>query len=197
MNQNEDSSRLYSNLSSDTLDTAKGFLFGVYIPFLPDFLLDHTLLGKEPSDRIQEHSKRWTQFVSGLWRGSGDVTYSLRFNLHETHKRIYVYLLGRLHTTYNNPQSINQVIVSIPPKISISEYVQKIKGSTSHYLTEKYFSPFQWQKGYGVFSISQKNLSQAIEYVKNQKKHHANSTTIAMLEDIKNEDDPPLKYFQK
>lgn len=35
---------------------------------------------------------------------------------------------------------------------------------------------FQWQKGYDVFSISQKNLDRAIEYVKNQKIHRANST---------------------
>jgi putative transposase len=116
---------------------------------------------------------------------------------------LYNYIIGKsdnfnciIHCVNGMPDHLH-IIVSIPPKISISEYVQKIKGSTSHYLSEKYFSPFQWQKGYGVFSISQKNLSQAIEYVKNQKKHHANSTTIAILEDIKNEDDPPLKYFQK
>ena len=101
----ESPSLLYLNFPSDT---AKGFLFGLQIPFLPDFLLDHTLLGKEPSDRIQEHSRRWTQFVSGLWRSSGDVTYSLRFDLNETDKRIDTCILGRLHTTSNSPQSINQ-----------------------------------------------------------------------------------------
>lgn len=106
MSQTSDSpSLLYLNLP---LDTAKGFLFGLQIPFLPDFLLDHTLLGKEPSDRIQEHSRRWTQFVSGLWRSRGDVTYSLRFDLNQTHKRIDTYILGRLHTTSNSSQSINQ-----------------------------------------------------------------------------------------
>jgi hypothetical protein len=48
MTQNPDSPPLlYLNLP---LDTAKGFLFGLQLPFLPDFLLDHTLLGKEPFD---------------------------------------------------------------------------------------------------------------------------------------------------
>lgn len=71
MTQNPDSPPLlYLNLP---LDTAKGFLFGLQLPFLPDFLLDHTLLGKEPFDRIQEYSRRWTQFVSGLWRSRGGV----------------------------------------------------------------------------------------------------------------------------
>ncbi len=106
MNQTSDSAPLvYLNLS---LDTAKGFIFGLQIPFLPDFLLDHTLLGKEPSDRIQEYSRRWTQFVSGLWRSRGDVTYSLRFDFNQTHRRIDTYILGRLHTTSNSPKGINQ-----------------------------------------------------------------------------------------
>ncbi|BAQ62992.1 probable transposase [Geminocystis sp. NIES-3708] len=116
---------------------------------------------------------------------------------------LYNYIIGKsnhfgciVHGVNGMPDHLH-VIVSIPPKISISEYVQKIKGSTSHYLTEKYFSSFQWQKGYGVFSISHKNLDQAIAYVKNQKKHHANSRIITILEEIKNEDDPPLKYSQK
>lgn len=66
------SNLLYLNTNQST---AQGFLFGLQIPFLPDFLLDHTLLGKEPSDRIQEYSRRWTEFVSGWWRNQEDVTY--------------------------------------------------------------------------------------------------------------------------
>ncbi|MFM7786875.1 MAG: hypothetical protein ACKO90_01410 [Microcystis panniformis] len=47
----------YSNILylNPKQDTAKGFLFGLQILFLPDFLLDHTLLGKEPPERIQEY----------------------------------------------------------------------------------------------------------------------------------------------
>ncbi|BBC22886.1 ATP-binding protein [Pseudanabaena sp. ABRG5-3] len=89
-------------------DTAKGFIFGLNIPFLPDFLLDHTLLGKEANERIKEYLRRWNQFVSGLWRSSKDVTYSLRFDFSPNHKHIGTYLLGRLHTTSNNQQGLNQ-----------------------------------------------------------------------------------------
>lgn len=99
MNQN----LLYLNARQDT---AKGFLFGLKIPFLPDFLLDHTLLGKEPPERIEEYSRRWTQFISGLWRNSGDVTYSLRFDLNQTDKSIDSYILGRLRTP-ESPQGEN------------------------------------------------------------------------------------------
>jgi hypothetical protein len=52
------------------------YQFGFRIPTLPDFLLDHTLLEKEPHERIAEHCRRWTQFIAGLWREKG-VTFAL------------------------------------------------------------------------------------------------------------------------
>ncbi|MEB3189906.1 MAG: DUF87 domain-containing protein [Snowella sp.] len=109
MRQNpEDPLLLYLTLPNEN---ARGFLFGLQINFLPDFLLDHTLLGEDPSDRIQEFSRRWTQFVSGLWRSHGDVTYGLRFDLNQTHKRINICILGRYHTPRNDVPSINQALI--------------------------------------------------------------------------------------
>jgi len=56
----------------------ESYQFGFRIPFLPDFLLDHTLLEKEPHERIAEHCRRWTQFIAGLWREE-DITFALVF----------------------------------------------------------------------------------------------------------------------
>ena len=48
---------------------------------LPDFLSDHTLMADTPSARINEHARRWTQFVAGLWCDSKriKVCYQLRY----------------------------------------------------------------------------------------------------------------------
>jgi hypothetical protein len=53
-------------------------LFGLLIPYLPDFLSDHTLLGENDQDRVAEVLNRWTQFVLSLrkWMGSA---FSIRF----------------------------------------------------------------------------------------------------------------------
>jgi hypothetical protein len=52
------------------------------------FLSDHTLMADTPSARINEHARRWTQFVAGLWCDSKriKVCYQLRyqFTKHET-----------------------------------------------------------------------------------------------------------------
>ena len=44
---------------------------------------------------------------------------------------------------------------------------------------------FQWQAGYGVFSLGERQLETAIAYVENQKQHHANNQIWTALE-------PPL-----
>jgi putative transposase len=88
------------------------------------------------------------------------------------------------------------LIISIPPKISIAEFVKTIKGSSAHYLNTNFndSTKFVWQEGYGVFSLGSKQLEQAISYVQNQKEHHKNKTAIAWLEATNHQDDSPSFY---
>ncbi len=50
---------------------------------------------------------------------------------------------------------------------------------------------FGWQRGYGVFSLGHKQLTIATNYVKNQKAHHSQGTTITSLEQDSVDDEPP------
>ncbi|HNB53454.1 MAG TPA: DUF87 domain-containing protein, partial [Anaerolineales bacterium] len=68
-------------------------LFGYQIPFLPDFLGDHTLLGKTPTEHMTEVLGRFTRFVIGL-RKYRHTAYSLRFISHPARGAVEVYLLG-------------------------------------------------------------------------------------------------------
>ena len=96
----------------------------------------------------------------------------------------------------NGTENHIHVIASIPPKLSIAEFIKRIKGSSSHYLNQNFLdsSKFSWQEGYGVFSLGAKHLDIAIAYVENQKIHHRQNTTISMLERIDHNNDPPQKY---
>ena len=80
--------------SEDTLGIQHA-LFGYQIPYLPDYLADHTLLGSTRSERVTEVLSRWAQFILGLrkWRASA---FALRFLAHPTEGEIEVVLLGRL-----------------------------------------------------------------------------------------------------
>ena len=69
------------------------------------------------------------------------------------------------------------VIIEIPPKNSISDVIKKIKGASSHE-----FKGLYWATGYGAFTVSERNLGAANEYVRNQKEHHKMKTFIKTYE---------------
>ena len=113
---------------------------------------------------------------------------------------LYNYIIGKSDSLGCIVHAVNGVadhihlVVSIPPTLSIAEFVKVIKGSSSHYLNHdlaKSDDKFGWQAGYGVFSCGRKQLEQAVTYVRDQKTHHTQNTTIAPLEQLSHENNPP------
>ncbi len=78
------------------------------------------------------------------------------------------------------------VVVSIPPTLVIADWIGKLKGASSHYVNTELINRkvLEWQTGYGVVSFGTKDLKWVIEYVRNQKEHHAKGTTVDRLEKI-------------
>ena len=70
------------------------------------------------------------------------------------------------------------LVVSVPPKISLSTFVGQIKGYSSTQIRQYHpqFEPFSWQSEYGVFSFDKKRIAPCIAYVEGQKQHHAQGT---------------------
>lgn len=77
------------------------------------------------------------------------------------------------------------LVASIPPKLSIANFVQKIQVTSAYHLNNHpsfICFGFSWQYSYGVFSLGSKQLEEAKAYVLNQKAHHLNGTAIPALE---------------
>ncbi len=88
------------------------------------------------------------------------------------------------------------LVASIPPRLSIADIIGHLKGSSSFHINHTapdYDLTFDWQRGYGIFSLGQKQLSIAVSYVHNQKQHHTEGTTILQLEKEGEKDDSPEK----
>lgn len=51
------------------------------------------------------------------------------------------------------------LLVSLPPTISIAEAMRFIKANSSKWFTQKFEKPFEWQKGYGAFFKTKKNIT--------------------------------------
>lgn len=74
------------------------------------------------------------------------------------------------------------VLASVRPSIAPSEFIKQLKGSSSRFVTKELGRAFEWQEDYGVLSISEADVPRVIEYVKNQKRHHAERTLILEFE---------------
>lgn len=77
------------------------------------------------------------------------------------------------------------IVVAIPPTIALADFMREIK--TASTLSIRKMVPslrliFEWQDGYGAFTIDPENMQGVIAYVRNQKEHHAHHTLIERWE---------------
>jgi putative transposase len=80
--------------------------------------------------------------------------------------------------------TVNHVhlLFHLPPKLAPASAVLLLKANSSKWMTTRFGSrqranndhgqKFQWQDGYGAFSVSFSNLDAAIRYIHSQEAHH-------------------------
>jgi len=78
------------------------------------------------------------------------------------------------------------MLLYIPPKISISDAVKLIKGSSSYFVNQELIGEdtIYWQEGYGIFTISRERVSFIRKYIQNQEEHHKMGSIIEEFEKI-------------
>ena len=70
------------------------------------------------------------------------------------------------------------LLIRVHPKHSISSTIQLIKANSSRWINENHRMAlkFQWQTGYGAFSVSQSMTETVKTYIANQVEHHRRVT---------------------
>jgi REP element-mobilizing transposase RayT len=58
-----------------------------------------------------------------------------------------------------------------PAQMSVAEAIRLMKCNTSRWLREE-VREFDWQEGYGAFSVSPPHAGSVVEYIRNQEEHH-------------------------
>jgi len=93
--------------------------------------------------------------------------------------RLHAYLAGIVRDQGGEAILINgmadhvHLLIRASKSVADQDFMRQLKGGSSKWMSEQGISKFQWQKGYGWFSVSAKDLAAARTYVENQKKHHA------------------------
>jgi putative transposase len=69
------------------------------------------------------------------------------------------------------------ILFEIPKNQALSNVIRDVKVSATQWLKEvpKYYD-FEWQTGYGAFSVSLSQMNVVKNYIQNQEEHHKKST---------------------
>lgn len=77
------------------------------------------------------------------------------------------------------------IAVTFPPHIASAEWIRIVKGLSAHNVNGAFpnlENRFRWQRGYGLLTFGTNNLPFVVQYIEQQKTHHANKTTNDYLE---------------
>jgi REP element-mobilizing transposase RayT len=65
------------------------------------------------------------------------------------------------------------LLLSLPSSVAIAEAMRKIKSGSSRWLHESCgLTRFEWQEGYGAFTIGLSQVDATVAYIAGQTEHH-------------------------
>ena len=112
-------------------------------------------------------------------------------------KRLYEYIGGIIRGQNGHLIEIGGIedhihlLTSLSPKKSTSDAIREIKANASKWSNELDITRrFEWQKGYGAFTVSYSQIESVRHYIQNQREHHQTQTfeeeyiTFLRLHDI-------------
>ena len=109
-------------------------------------------------DRLRWIDKSWqerlAQYIGGIVRDIGGIAIEIGGDSDHSH------ILARLKANY-----------------SISDSLRIIKAGSSKWVHESFgLRSFQWQVGYGAFTIRSSDVEVMRKYIRNQREHHRKKT---------------------
>jgi REP element-mobilizing transposase RayT len=66
------------------------------------------------------------------------------------------------------------MLISLPGTLSVSKALQLLKGNSSKWIHDTFpkILSFEWQEGYGAFSIGVSGIDATVAYIRDQPEHH-------------------------
>ena len=97
---------------------------------------------------------------------------------------LYEYITGIIKNKNQKLMVINGVsdhlhlLIGLKPEASLSGLIRDVKANSSKWINDNGHVPgrFEWQSGFGAFSISSALVPTVVEYILNQEEHHRKRT---------------------
>ena len=70
------------------------------------------------------------------------------------------------------------ILIRLSRLISIADFLKELKIQSSKWVKTRggILTKFQWQSGYGAFSVGQDELDRVVSYIRDQEEHHRKKT---------------------
>src|SRR5947208_16558528 len=155
--------------------------------------------GGREQPRSGERMQPTAQAVGGAptesqpWRGGRQMSHTcgnILLHLNLQHSRtpplietgfrseLFAYLGGIVREMRGTALIINctadhvHMLVRTRPAQAPAELAGVVKTNSSRWVREKWSPNFEWQTGYGVFSVSESNVAAVTKYIASQEEHH-------------------------
>jgi putative transposase len=123
-------------------------------------------------------------YVSNLMHCTFSTKERFPFIDSELESRLWPYLGGIARENRMRALAIGgtldhlHALLSLPSTMSFAKAVQLIKGGSSKWIHDAFprYKKFEWQEGYGAFSVSVSQMKRIIAYIQAQKEHHRKRT---------------------
>lgn len=98
---------------------------------------------------------------------------------------LYAYMAKILYDEGSSPAKIIggvedhvHILLNLSRTCTVAHLVEMVKKRSSKWMKTKgeKYRAFQWQTGYGVFSVSRSGIEAVTKYISNQKEHHRKKT---------------------
>lgn len=84
------------------------------------------------------------------------------------HQNIFVHAIGGMEDHIH-------LLLQFPKNLLVPDGIMKIKANSSGWMSGEAVK-FDWQQGYGAFSVSKSNLAVVVPYIQTQERHHKKMT---------------------
>ncbi len=76
------------------------------------------------------------------------------------------------------------ILVTVPPDMSLSEFLRHVKGASSHLVNHEMNldARFEWQRGYGLLTVSARDRAMIVGYIRDQRGKHKSGNLLRSLE---------------
>jgi len=136
----------------------------------------------------QSYSCLYTHLVFATKRRAPLISSSIQ-------ARLYAYMRAIIQDCKCHPLAVGgmpdhiHILTSLSREISTSTLLREIKAHSSGWIHRTFSSlpHFNWQDGYGAFSISHSDIEKVRTYIKNQTKHHSRMSFAEEFESLLSE----------